>query len=74
MELQSIKQRFDIIGDERYKTQRSFDVMEEAAKNEGNVGGMMGAGLGFGMGMNMMNNAAAFAASIFFVSVLLFIV
>ena len=51
------KAEFDIIGDERYKTQRSFDVMEQAAKNEGNVGGMMGAGLGFGMGMNMMNNA-----------------
>ena len=55
-EILNEKAKFDLIGDERYKTKRSFDVMENAAKNEGSVGGIMGAGLGLGMGMNMMKN------------------
>lgn len=70
-EILNKKAEFDLMGDERYKTQRTFDVMESAAKNEGNVGGLMGAGLGFGMGMNMMgaapgvnNNAIQPAANI----------
>ena len=32
-------------------------VMQTAAANEGNVGGMMGVGLGFGYGMSMMQQA-----------------
>ena len=36
-----------------YQQERSFNVMETAAGNEGTAGGVMGAGLGFGMGMGM---------------------
>ncbi len=33
-----------------YQQERSFDVLQTAAGNEGNAGGVMGAGLGLGMG------------------------
>lgn len=37
-----------------YNTERSFDVMENAASNEGGMaGGLMGAGIGLGMGVGM---------------------
>lgn len=36
-----------------YQQKRSFDVLESAAKNEGNASGMMGAGMGLGAGMGM---------------------
>lgn len=36
-----------------YQQQRSFDVLETAAGNEGTAGGVMGAGMGMGMGMAM---------------------
>jgi membrane protease subunit (stomatin/prohibitin family) len=36
-----------------YQQQRSFDVLETAAGNEGTAGGVMGAGMGMGMGMGM---------------------
>lgn len=36
-----------------YQQERSFDVMQTAAGNEGTAGGVMGAGMGFGMGMGM---------------------
>ena len=36
-----------------YQQERSFDVMQTAAGNEGTAGGVMGAGLGMGMGMGM---------------------
>ena len=45
--------RFNIIGNEYYQMDRSFDVLEKAAANEG-AGGQfasMGAGLGVGMGV-----------------------
>lgn len=34
-----------------YQQERSFDVMQTAAGNEGTSGGLMGAGVGLGMGM-----------------------
>ena len=34
-----------------YQQERSFDVMQTAAGNEGTAGGVMGAGMGMGMGM-----------------------
>lgn len=43
-----------------YQQERSFDVLQTAAGNEGTAGGVMGAGLGMGMGMGMgvpMGNA-----------------
>ena len=36
-----------------YQQQRTFDVLETAAGNEGSAGNVMGAGLGMGMGMGM---------------------
>lgn len=36
-----------------YQQQRSFDVMEKAAQNTGESGGLMGAGVGFGAGLGM---------------------
>lgn len=36
-----------------YQQERSFNVMETAAGNEGTPGGVMGAGLGLGMGIGM---------------------
>lgn len=45
---------FDIIGDQRYKTKRTFDTMEAAAGNEGGVAGtMVGAGAGLGIGFGV---------------------
>jgi membrane protease subunit (stomatin/prohibitin family) len=54
------KASFDIIGDARYVTKRSFDTMETAAGNEGGMAGVMagaGAGLGVGLGFGgIMSN------------------
>lgn len=36
-----------------YQQERSFDVMQTAAGNEGTAGGVMGAGLGMGMGVGI---------------------
>lgn len=36
-----------------YQQERSFDVMEGAARNEGTAGGVIGAGIGLGMGVNV---------------------
>lgn len=36
-----------------YQQERQLDIMETAAGNEGNAGGMMGAGMGMGMGMSV---------------------
>ena len=36
-----------------YQQQRTFDVLETAAGNEGQAGSVMGAGMGMGMGMGM---------------------
>lgn len=36
-----------------YQQERSFDVMNAAASNEGNAGSVLGAGLGLGMGVAM---------------------
>ncbi|MFH1282287.1 MAG: SPFH domain-containing protein [bacterium] len=47
------KAEYKLMGDQLYKTKRTFDTMEGAAKNEGAAGGMMGAGMGAGMGMGM---------------------
>ena len=51
------KAEYDVMGDKFYKTKRTFDTMEEAAKNEGGAGGFMGAGMGLGMGAGMGQKA-----------------
>ena len=45
-----------------YQQERSFDTMEKAAENEGNVGGYMGIGMGFGIG-GTMGQQMSYAAS-----------
>lgn len=48
---------FEIMGDRRYSTKRSFDVYEGAAKNENGVAGAFAAGgLGLGAGLGIANN------------------
>lgn len=52
-EAKDIKARMDIAGKDVYQMERSFDVLEKAAGNEGAGGQMMamGAGLGVGVGI-----------------------
>ncbi|WP_285398042.1 SPFH domain-containing protein [Lysinibacillus sp. fls2-241-R2A-57] len=53
------KAKFEIMGDNRYVTQRSFDIYESAASNENGVAGLFassGVGLGVGQGMITMMN------------------
>ncbi|MCR5398490.1 MAG: SPFH domain-containing protein [Lachnospiraceae bacterium] len=51
------KAEFEIMGDGRYVTKRSFDVYESAAKNESGVAGALAAGgVGMGVGMGMVSN------------------
>lgn len=53
------KAKFEIMGDNRYVTQRSFDIYESAASNENGVAGLFatsGVGLGVGQGMVTMMN------------------
>lgn len=63
-EILNKKAEFEIMGDNRYRTSRSFDVLEAAANNEGASGGLASAGVGLGMGLGiaptvggMMQNA-----------------
>ncbi|UQZ33075.1 antifreeze protein type I [Paenibacillus sp. PK3_47] len=52
------KAEMDIIGF-TYEQERSFDTIEEAAGNPGNIGaGMMNAGMGMGMGLGFAGPAA----------------
>lgn len=44
---------FDIMGDDRYRIARGFDVLEKAASNESGAGAIASAGVGFGVGMGM---------------------
>ena len=51
-----------------YQQERSFDVLQTAAGNEGTAGGVMGAGIGLGMGVGMGapigNSVSSLAANI----------
>lgn len=53
--------QISIIGREDYKLTRSFDVLEEAAKNEG--GGAMNAAVGIGAGLGIGGQVGAIAAN-----------
>lgn len=54
------KAAFDIMGDSRYSTKRSFDVYEGAANNQNGVAGAFAAGgLGLGIGAGVGMNGAA---------------
>lgn len=51
------KASFEIIGDDRYATMRSFDVYEGAAKNQnGTAGAILAGGVGIGMGAQLASN------------------
>lgn len=50
-EAKDLAARLKITGRDVYQMERSFDVLENAASNEGMAGGLMGAGLGMGAGM-----------------------
>lgn len=51
------KAAFEIMGDGRYATKRSFDIYEGAAKNENGVAGaFVAGGIGVGAGINIANN------------------
>jgi membrane protease subunit (stomatin/prohibitin family) len=61
-EAKDLAARLNITGKDVYQMQRSFDILEKAASNEGAGGQMaaMGAGLGFGVGIgNTMGNIAS---------------
>ena len=54
------KAAFEIMGDSRYSTKRSFDVYEGAANNQNGVAGAFAAGgLGLGIGAGVGMNGAA---------------
>lgn len=58
------KAEMNIVG-YNYQQERTFDVLEGAAKNEGTGAGVMGAGMGLGMGANLGNViSAAFGRAI----------
>lgn len=62
-EAKDMAARIKITGRDIYQMQRSFDVMEKAASNEGgNVGSMMGVGMGLGAGVNIGNQMGNMAA------------
>ena len=53
----SNKAEFEIMGDARYTTKRSFDVYESAANNQtGVAGAFVAGGVGLGAGMNLASN------------------
>lgn len=49
--------RINIMGKENYQMQRSFDVLESAAENEGS--GLVGTGVGIGAGVNIGSQVGA---------------
>lgn len=51
------KAEFEIIGDKRYATKRSFDVYEGAANNESGIAGtLLAGGVGLGIGASVVSN------------------
>lgn len=46
------KSEMEIVG-YNYQQERTFDTLESAAKNEGGMSGLMGAGIGLGLGANI---------------------
>ena len=50
-----------IVGRDIYQMDRSFDVLETAAANEGTTGNIMNMGMGLGLGMNVGNQMGQMA-------------
>lgn len=54
-EAKDLAAKVNIAGKDVYQMDRSFDVMDKAAQNEGTMGDTMGAGMGLGLGFGMGN-------------------
>jgi Putative virion core protein (lumpy skin disease virus) len=52
-EAKDVAARMKVMGKELYQMDKSFDIMEKAASNEGVGGTLAGAGVGLGVGMGM---------------------
>jgi membrane protease subunit (stomatin/prohibitin family) len=61
-EAKDLAARVNIAGKDIYHADRSYDVLDKAAQNEGSLAGTMGAGMGLGLGFgvgNIMGNMAS---------------
>jgi membrane protease subunit (stomatin/prohibitin family) len=54
-EAKELSMKVKTVGKDIYQMDRSFDVMEKAAGNEGSAGSMINAGLGLGAGLSLGN-------------------
>lgn len=55
-EAKELSMRIKTVGKDIYQMDRSFDVLEKAAQNEGSAGSMINAGLGLGAGLSLGNS------------------
>lgn len=55
-EAKELSMKINTVGKDVYQMDRSFDVMEKAAGNEGSAGSMINAGLGLGAGLSLGNS------------------
>jgi len=62
-EAKDLAAKVKIAGKDVYQMDRSFDVMDTAAQNEGTMGGTMGAGMGIGLGFGMGNQMGNMAGN-----------
>lgn len=49
---------FNILGEDRYRTVRGYDILDSAAKNEGSGGNIAAAGVGLGLGLGVAKEAS----------------
>ena len=54
-EAKELSMKIKTVGKDIYQMDRSFNVMEKAAENEGSAGNMINAGLGLGAGLSLGN-------------------
>ena len=52
-EILNKRAEFEIMGEDKYRLARSFDILDKAASNEGGAGVLASAGVGLGFGMGM---------------------
>lgn len=52
-EAKELAMKVNTVGKDIYQMERSFDVMDKAASNEGNAGGILSAGVGLGAGLGI---------------------
>lgn len=64
-EAKDLVAKLSITGKEAYQMQRSFDVLEKAASNEGAGGQMMAMGAGVGAGLGMGSSMGNMVGSMF---------